>query len=215
MELIGSLHCGSMIVELALALAGLPCTITNVPYLREGPERTRLLGLNPLGQVPTLILDDGEVMTESAAILLHIADLAPQAGLLPRVGDASRPAVLNRLVRLVAAIYPTFTYGDDPTKWTTAGEPAHTLRHRTNSHREALFRDWEAEFGPGPFANGAALSALDLYLVAMVQWRPGPAWFTANTPRIWEAAEAAASDPRLNVIVAHHRAHAVNDIGPP
>jgi GST-like protein len=206
MELIGSLDCGSIIVEMALALTGLPHTLTDIPYLREGPERDRLLSLNPLGQVPTLLLNDGTVMTESAAILLYLNDLAPHAGLLPPLGAPGRPAFLNQLIRLVAAIYPTFTYGDDPGRWTISGEAAHTLRQRTNLHREALFRGWEAHFGPGPYAAGAALSALDLYLVAMTHWRPGHAWFAANTPRLLAAAEAAAAHPKLAPIVARHRA---------
>ena len=206
MELIGSLDCGSIIVEMALALTGLPHTLTDIPYLREGPGRDRLLSLNPLGQVPTLVLEDGTVMTESAAILLYLNDLAPEADLFPTPGAAGRAAFLNQFIRLVAAIYPTFTYGDDPGRWTISGDAAHTLRQRTNLHRETLFRRWEEHFGPGPFAAGAALSALDLYLVAMTRWRPGHAWFAANTPRLLAAAEAAAAHPKLAPIVARHRA---------
>jgi len=206
MELIGSLNCGSIIVEMALALTCVPHSLTDIPYLREGPERDRLLSLNPLGQVPTLVLDDGAVMTESAAILLYLNELAPEAGLLPAPGAEGRAAFLNRFIRLVAAIYPTFTYGDDPGRWTISGDAAHTLRQRTNLHREALFRSWEAHFGPGPFAAGDALTALDLYLVAMTHWRPGHAWFAANTPRLLAAADAASSHPKLAPIVARHRA---------
>jgi GST-like protein len=206
MELIGSLNCGSMIVEQALALTGLPHTVTDIPYLREGPERDRLLSLNPLGQVPTLVLGDGTVMTESAAIVLCLNDVVPAAGLLPPPGAAARAAYLNQLIRLVAAIYPTFTYGDDPGRWTIAGDAAHTLRLRTNLHREALFRSWEEDFGPGPFAAGEAVSALDLYLVAMTHWRPGHAWFAANAPHLLAAADAAAAHPKLAPIAARHRA---------
>jgi len=145
-------------------------------------------------------------MTESAAILLLLNDLAPHAGLLPPQGAAGRAAFLNQLIHLVAAIYPTFTYGDDPGRWTVAGDAAHTLRLRTNLHREALFRSWEEHFGPGPFAAGGTLSALDLYLVAMTRWRPGRAWFEANAPRLLAAADAAAAHPKLAPIVARHRA---------
>jgi GST-like protein len=114
MELIGSLDCGSIIAEMALALAGVHYTTTDIPYLKDGPERQRLLSLNPLGQVPTLVLESGTVMTESAAIVLYINDLVPSSGLLPPVGAPDRAAILNRFIWLVAAIYPTFTYGDDP-----------------------------------------------------------------------------------------------------
>jgi GST-like protein len=202
MELIGSLDCGSIIVEMALALTGLPHTVTDIPYLREGPERARLIGLNPLGQVPTLVMDDGAVMTESAAILVRLHDLAPAAGLMPPADAADRAAVLNRMVWLVAAVYPTFTYGDDPGRWTLAGE---TLRKRTDAHREAMFLSWEKDFGPGPFARGAQISALDLYLAAMTNWRPGRAWFVANTPRLAAAAASVEQLPLIAPIIARHR----------
>jgi GST-like protein len=205
MELIGSLDCGSIIVEMALAVAGLQAKVTDVPYLQDGPERARLLTLNPLGQVPTLVLDDGSVITESAAILLYLNDLAPTAGLVPAPGDAARPAFLNRLVMLVAAVYPTFTYGDDPARWTLAGDAADALRARTDRHRENLFRAWNENFGLGPFTLGDRLSALDLYITAMTAWRPRRAWFAANTPRLLAAADVTAADIRIAPIVARHR----------
>lgn len=113
-QLIGSKWTGSMIVEAAFALSGIPCEVEQIPYGGGGPDHQRLLGFNPLGQVPTLILPDGKVMTESAAIILHLADLAPQAKLAPAADDPLRPHFLRWLVFLVAALYPTFTYGDDP-----------------------------------------------------------------------------------------------------
>ena len=204
MELIGSLGCGSMIVELALAMTGLPHRLTDVPYLQAGPERERLLALNPLGQVPTLVLDDGTVMTESAAILLHLDGLAPSASLIPQAGEPGRAAFLNRLVLLVAAIYPTFTYGDDPARWTMEGEAADALRSRTDRAREALFRSWDAACGPGPFANGAAVTALDLYLMAMVHWRPRLAWFATHAPQLLGFAQAAGRHPALAPVLARH-----------
>jgi GST-like protein len=205
MELIGSLDCGSIIVEMALALTGLPHTVTDIPYLKEGPARTRLLCLNPLGQVPTLVLEEGSVMTESAAILLYLNDLVPAAGLLPAPDAPDRAAVLSRFIWLVAAIYPTFTYGDDPTRWTLAGEAADVLRQRTDAHREALFRDWNRDFGRGPFARGAEMCALDLYVAAMTAWRPRRAWFDAQAPRLAAAADAVARHEKLAPIVARHR----------
>lgn len=205
MELIGSLGCGSIIVEMALALTGLPCRLTDLPYLEEGPARARLLSFNALGQVPTLVLEDGTVMTESAAILLYLDDRPPAAGLAPRPGAPGRAAFLNRLVLLVAAIYPTFTYGDDPARWTLPGEAADTLRRRTDAARAALFLAWEAAAGPGPHAAGAAMTALDLYLVAMTQWRPRRPWFEAHAPALTAFADRAAQHPAIAPVVARHR----------
>jgi GST-like protein len=204
LELIGSIGCGSAIVEMALALGGLPCTLTDVPYLVDGLERQRLLRLNPLGQVPTLVLDDGAVMTESAAILLYLDGLAPEAGLAPPAGAPGRAAFLNRFVWLVAAVYPTFTYGDEPARWTASGAAADLLRERTDRLREKLFQQWEQAFGPGPFAAGVAITALDLYLIAMTHWRPKGGWFPAHTPRLAACATRAAAHPAIAPVVARH-----------
>ena len=205
MELMGSLGCGSMIVEMALALTDLPCTLTDLPYLVEGPERDRLLSLNPLGQVPTLVLDDGTVMTESAAILLYLDGRAPRVGLIPAAGEPGRAGFLNRLILLVAAIYPTFTYGDDPKRWTLAGEAANTLRLRTDAAREDLFHRWEAAAGPGAFAAGEQITALDLYLLPMTYWRPRRAWFAANAPQLLRFADEAARHPVVAPVFERHR----------
>jgi GST-like protein len=205
MELIGSLGCGSMIVEMALALTDLPCTLTDVPYLEEGPERARLVGLNPLGQVPTLLLDDGVVMTESAAIMLYLDGRVPRVGLIPAPEEAGRAAFLNRLVLLVAAIYPTFTYGDRPERWTLAGEAADALRARTDAAREKLLLEWEAVAGPGPYAAGARISALDLYLLPMTYWRPRRAWFEAHAPQLKAFADETARHPVIAPVFERHR----------
>jgi hypothetical protein len=92
-RLIGNPGCGSAIVEAALALSGLPYETEMLDIWRPGPERDRLFQLNPLGQVPVLVLPDGSVMTESAAMVLHVIDLAPGAGLAPsRTHPAGPPS---------------------------------------------------------------------------------------------------------------------------
>ena len=46
--------------------------------------------VNPEGFVPALELDDGTVLTESAAVLQYLADSAAATSLLPPVGDPAR-----------------------------------------------------------------------------------------------------------------------------
>jgi len=180
-ELIGSQGCGSAIVEMALVRAGLPHDVTELPYLADGPGRDRLLALNPLGQVPTLVLPDGRVMTESAAMLPDFPDV---------------------LIRLVAAVYPTFTYGDRPEIWTGPGEAATTLKARTDERRLAVFRDLDGRLaGASRFAFGGRVRAVDLYLAAMVFWRPGRETFRKETPRLSAIAEAVAAEPDLGAVL--------------
>src|SRR3546814_4528516 len=65
----------------------------------------------------TLVAPGGAVLTESAAIVLHLAELHHEAKLAPSVADSKRPAFLNRLIWFVSAVYPTFTYRDYPERW--------------------------------------------------------------------------------------------------
>jgi GST-like protein len=195
-RLIASEGCGSVIVEAALDLADLTFETDFVDYSAPGPGRDRLLALNPLGQVPTLVLPDGQVMTESAAIILHIADVAPAAGLVPPPGDPLRPRFLRTLLHIVAAIYPTFTYADNPARW--VGEAAaEELRQRVFRHREFLWREIERNIEPSPWFLGERFSALDLYVCAMTRWRPRRAWFAENCPKLTSVALAADAHPGL------------------
>ena len=203
-ELISSKGCGSAIVEMAFALAGLPVRVTEIPYGEPGPERDRLLSLNPLGQVPVLVLPGGGVMTESAAMVLHLDDLAPSAGLLPPQRDAQRPEVLNQLVVMVAAIYPAVTFSDPPENWTLPGPPAERLGQRLGSRKEELWRRLEATASPAPFLAGQRPGALDLYVAVMTHWRPGPAWFAQNAPKLSHVRQVVAEHPVLAPIMGYH-----------
>jgi GST-like protein len=183
-HLIASKGAGSMIVEAALALSGLPYEVEMIPYAEPGPQRDRLLALNPLGQVPTLLLPDGRTMTESAAMILHLADQAPKAGLVPAASEAARPMFLRWLAFIVAAIYPTFTYGDDPTRWASDETSGKHLCKATDEHRKELWRYFAAQNPCKPWVLGDQFSALDLYVAVMNTWRPGPAWFKQECPAL-------------------------------
>jgi GST-like protein len=204
-QLIGSKWTGSMIVEAAFALSGIPCEVEQIPFGGAGPDQQRLLGLNPLGQVPTLILPDGKVMTESAAIILHLADLAPQARLAPAANDPLRPHFLRWLVFLVAALYPTFTYGDDPKKWVgdkAGGDEASGkhLRAATDEHRKKLWSYFAAQLPCKPWVLGEGFSALDLYVAVMIAWRPGNAWFMEQAPALVKIADRVAAMDKLRPV---------------
>ena len=76
------------------------------------------LGVSPKGAVPVLVLENGERLTESAAVLQYIADLKPQAGLAPAFGDPDRYRMQEWLSFVgteihKAFLFPTFWYKDD------------------------------------------------------------------------------------------------------
>lgn len=194
MTLYGVPGWGSTIAEAMLDMAGQAYDFVDVKGFDEpGSARKRLLKVNPLAQVPALVLPDGTVMTETAAIALYLADLAPEAPLAPLPGAPERPRFLRWLVWMVANVYPTFTYADYPERWTTDTDG---LVDSVLNRRKALWRQFEGEVGT-PHVLGERLSALDVYVAAMMHWRPRRAWFEANTPRVVAAADAALVHPAI------------------
>jgi GST-like protein len=202
-KLLACKGCGSVIVEAAFALAGIPLEVEEVDYSEGSPTRERLLAVNPLGQVPALVLPDGSVMTESLAMLHYVNDLEPSVNLVPPPGDATRRAFYRWAVFTVAALYPTWTYGDDPKKWVADEEGAKMLRESTDAHRKALWRQVEAVAGT-PWFLGERMSALDLYLAAMTRWRPGILWFAKNAPKLTAIAKRATELPKVQPIIARN-----------
>ena len=53
--------------------------------------------INPKGYVPTLVLDDGQVLTEVAVICQYLADQRPESGLMPKFGTIERYHQLEAL----------------------------------------------------------------------------------------------------------------------
>lgn len=66
--------------------------------------------INPKGQVPALRCDDGRIITEGAAVLQYVADLAPQAGLAPPAGSAARTALQTWLSYIGSEIHKGVFY---------------------------------------------------------------------------------------------------------
>jgi GST-like protein len=196
-RLYGQAGSGSMIVEAAFALAGVPVECVNVAWGDLGWDSAPLKALNPLGQIPTLILPGDQVMTESAAMILHLADHFPAAGLTPAADHPDRDAFLRWLVFLVAAVYPTFTYGDEPERWVEGDFAASgRLLRGTDRHRESLYRHLETVAGE-PWFLGATFCAIDLYLWLMRYWRPGMEWFERECPKLTAIGNRAAALPAV------------------
>ena len=201
--LLGCKGCGSAVVECAFAVGGIPLDYEEVDYGAGSATRARLLEVNPLGQVPTLVLPDGKVLTESLAIVNHVHDLAPQAKLIPFPREDTRVDFLRWSTFLVSALYPTWTYGDEPAKWVEEPKGAKQLRESTDRHRQTLWLQVEGA-AKAPYFLGEAMSAIDLYIAAMTHWRPGRKWFVANTPKLVAIAEYTSATPGVADVIARN-----------
>jgi GST-like protein len=190
---------GSAIVELQLALYDLPHELMRAGNIHQDPGARAALGkVNPLIQIPTLVLSDGEVVTESAAITLVLADLAKSDLLVPKARSKHRAGFYRWLIFLVASIYPSFVYSDTPERF-VKGNGGEAYQVNVIEHRKAMWMVMETEAARrgGPFFLGKRLTAIDIFLACMVHWRPKEEWFQTETPHLWAAASEAAKLPAL------------------
>ncbi len=188
---------GSTIVEAQLELYGLQYRYEPVEDLFRTPgAREKLEKVNPLAQVPTLVMPDGSIMSESAAITLLLADVTGSESLVPGPGAPERAKFLRWLVFLVANIYPTFTYADDPSRFVSVNAARDPFRAATDAYAQRLWRQVEREAGT-PWFLGDRFSALDIYVDIMTRWRPKRGWFEIETPRLFAIARRADALPEL------------------
>lgn len=193
----GRLGWGSTIVEAQLELYGLKYRHEPVEDLFRTPgAREKLEKVNPLAQVPTLVMPDGSIMSESAAITLLLADITGRDVLVPGPTAPERAKFLRWLVFLVANIYPTFTYADDPARFVSVNAARDPFRAATDAYAQRLWRQVEREAG-APWFLGERFSALDLYVDIMTRWRPKRGWFEIETPRLFAIARRADAIPEL------------------
>jgi GST-like protein len=160
------------------------------------------------------------VLTESAAMTLWIGDRSPGSGIVPTKGDPTRATFFRWLAFLVAAVYPTFTYGDVPDLWVQSPDAAKQLRASTDAWlcastdawlcastdawRQRLWKQVDLACAASPWFLGEARSAIDLYLAVMVQWRPRREWFAKECTHIDAIARRIESDGTLGAILQRH-----------
>lgn len=141
-------------------------------------RKADFLKLNPMGKIPTLLLEDGTVLTEAPAIIAWLADAYPQAGLAPDPGSPERgsyyrwlffggscfePAMIEAMMRKDAPPLPRMAAG-----WGSYDDVLHTLDTALCERR---------------YLVGESFTAADLYVGAELGWA-----MSFGAPRIAETA---------------------------
>jgi GST-like protein len=203
--LFGAQGSGSAAVEAALVLCGLPFTLVRAAPWEADSDMPALLRVNPLGQIPTLVLPDGSVMTESAAILMHLGLQHPASGLLP-ADVSARAQALRGLVFVAANCYSAISISDYPERWTTANtKPAQEAVRQ--AARRQLHRHWEIfadSFPARPYLSGEQPGALDILASVVSRWSGTRAHLAQARPDFVALMQTIAELPSLAAVFARH-----------
>lgn len=184
MKLYGSPGCGSAVVEVVLQLAHRSFEYVQTSFWDQNEHFAALREANPQAKVPTLVFDDGTVMTESAAILLYFAEEIP--GFIP-ADPAKRAQFYRWMLFIPANIYAMFDLGDEPSRWVDDEKTQQALKEESIEKQKFFWRLIEQDLTPAPFLLGETMTALDIYVAMVSRWRPGRAWFNENCPKLSRA----------------------------
>jgi GST-like protein len=201
--LYGDYGSGAFSAEAALAEAGAPYTFELVLLEKNEQKTPQFLALNPSGKIPALRLPGGTIVTESAAILLTLADHFPPARLLPPQGGTARATAYRWLAFMAGEIYPMVEIVDYPQRFVAEGAAADALREVARARvRERILLIERAL--AGPFLLDGGFSILDTYAAMFTRWSIGKEWRDANIPRLNALAAAVSQRPAIAPVWQRH-----------
>jgi glutathione S-transferase len=172
--------------------------------IRSNPRDPAYLKLNPNGKVPTL-LDGGEPIFESVAIIIHLCDRHPEKGLAPTVGDPDRARFLQWLVHMATTIQPGIGIVYYPERYAQdAAATAVVLGSGVQRLLDAWSRIDAALAAKGPYLLGQRFSAADIYLALQATWDKDAPDLLTRFPAVARCARLAAQRPAVARVLAQH-----------
>jgi len=202
LTLYGAAASGSVAVEAALTLLGLPYTLIEGATWAEEAARDRVATRNPMRQIPTLVLPDGEAMTESAAILIYLADLDPAAGLAPGLHDPKRCQFLRWMLYVSSAIYALHWIKPDVRRIGAPEASRDAVVEVVHDRIAFCWATMDEQLSPGRYLLGGELTVLDLYVAVVSRFGPWRERFEQVAPRMTAVVHRVDNDPRLAVLWA-------------
>ena len=179
-ELYYSPSTASLVVHWLLIDLGLPHVLHKLDFDKREHKSPAYLAINPAGVVPTLVLD-GQPITEAAAILLHLADMHPAAGLAPSPGTLARAKYYQWMFFMANTLQPAYR------AWFYATEPAgeanvDAVKDAARRRIESAWAQVDAHLAAGgPYLLGEKPCAVDFMMTMLMRWsrnmpKPAHTW---------------------------------------
>ena len=199
-RLYNRLGSGGFVVEAALALAGAPFELVDLDSKPGTPLPESFRKTNPWGQVPTLIMPDGSTMTETAAILIHLAACYPDKALAPLPGTPAHAVFLRWMIFASVNLYEALAREAYPFRFTTDPDATEATRAAAIDRMGESLKVLEHAIGSGPFLLGASMSVVDMYIAMLFIWSKGE----IDAPRLTTLTNEVRQHPTVSPIWRRH-----------
>lgn len=187
----------SQAVHITLAELGADYQLEKVDTATKTTEHgSDYTKVNPLGYVPALALDSGEVLLEAPAILQYLADLRPTAGLAPPAGTIERVRLQQQLNFTGSELHKSFG------PFFAAVKPEGALREQALKKLHSRLDALERSLADGrAFVMGDTFTIADAYTYVVASWAPLIGLDTAKWPHIKSYLGRITSRPRVRDVL--------------
>lgn len=199
-DLFGAPRSGSAAIEIALEYCGVGYRVINAEE-----ENDALLRINPLGQLPTLVLPSGQVLTESAAILIHLGLAFPASGLTAQAPE-TRAQQLRSLIYLATNCYASIGIIDYPERWLSDTDEAMAKRLATGA-KARLYQQWEVfsrTFGTLPSWQPRTPGAPEILASVISRWSGAREHLRGAAPEFHDMLMLVDQHPQVRAVCARH-----------
>jgi glutathione S-transferase len=177
--------------HIALHESGLPFeTEKLIPSTMKTESGADFMEINPKGYVPTLKMDDGNILTEGAVILQYIADQNPGSGLAPKAGTLERYRLQEWLNYIATEIHKS--YG--PLFNKALPDEAKINGRNVLTKRLSLV---ETRLSKTPYLMGDSFTVCDAYLFVVLNWSDRVGFDLNQFPKIKEYLARIATRPSV------------------
>lgn len=154
----------SLSPHIVLREAGLDFSIEKVDLATKKTETgDDFLAVNPKGQIPTLLLNDGSILTEGVAIVQYLADQKPDRQLMPEQGTLARYHALEWLNYIATELHKGFSPLFNP-------KTPDDFKAVTREALSKKFAYVNESLKDNQFLLGARFSVADAYLFTVMGW---------------------------------------------
>ena len=162
--------------------------------------------INPRGQVPVLV-DDGQVVTQILAIVLHLDQKFPAAQFLP-TSPMARAKAIETLAWMNNTVHPTFTHIFMPQKFSDQADVQANLKAFNTLTYKGLLSELEScvsAKAPSAWLSGDQLGPLDAYALTLSRWGSMAGIDPSTYALLWAHIQRVASDTAVGEVIERER----------
>lgn len=173
----------SIAVAIALEEAGLPYEPLKVDFASGAQTKPEYMAINPKGRVPALVSKQGNILTETGALLDYIAALAPDANLVPQEAETAAH-MRSVMYYLASTMHVAHAHKMRGTRWADQQSSFDDMKAKVPQTVAECATYVEAECLRGDYVTGDTISIADPYLFMVCSWMEGDGVPPAGFPKI-------------------------------